>query len=110
MLTRNLWISKGLCYGTRGIVHSIVYDDKYATNSLPIAVIVKFDSYKGPTFANLELCVPITPLACQIEKVVKYLRGRSREFFKKFSLLGIVTNTQEINMKQKQIQQTRNGK
>lgn len=69
MLTRNLWINKGLCNGSRGIVQHIVYDNNYTANSLPIAVVVKFDSYKGPAFAtNLQKCVPIPPLTCQVEK------------------------------------------
>ena len=56
MLTRNLWVDVGLVNGAMGTIW-------YRTGGppdLPIAVMVRFDSYSGPTFPDGT--VPITPL------------------------------------------------
>ena len=61
MLTRNLWTEVGLCNGALGTVYSIIFPDNTNT-SFPIAVIVKFDSYSGPSFlSDFDNCVPIPP-------------------------------------------------
>ena len=63
MLTMNLWPSVGLCNGATGIVIDIVYQTGHAPPSLPIAVIVKFDQYRGPSFSDQETSlVPICPV------------------------------------------------
>lgn len=52
MLTMNLWAEVGLCNGATGRVIDIVYADNHSPPSLPIAVIVKFDHYTGPSFID----------------------------------------------------------
>ncbi|XP_052123357.1 uncharacterized protein LOC127749382 [Frankliniella occidentalis] len=50
MLKRNLWVDGGLVNGSLGTVIDIVYQS--STDISPIAIIVKFDSYYGPTLPN----------------------------------------------------------
>ena len=59
MLTSNLWVDVGLVNGAMGTVQDICYRTG-GPPDLPIAVMVHFDSYSGPTFHNDT--VPITPL------------------------------------------------
>ena len=61
MLTRNLWIEMGLCNGAMGEVKHIVYKDNDVPPALPIAVLVKFNNYCGPTFIDNGL-VPVIPV------------------------------------------------
>ena len=56
MLTSNLWVDVGLI---NGAVQAICYITG-GPPDLPIAVMVRFDSYSGPTFPDGT--VPITPL------------------------------------------------
>ena len=49
MLTMNLWPSVGLCNGATGTVVDFIYDNNLQPPSLPIAVIVQFDEYDGPS-------------------------------------------------------------
>ena len=60
MLTANLWVDKGLVNGAMGTVVGICYRNGDSPPNLPIAVTVKFDSYRGPTLSDGT--VPITPL------------------------------------------------
>ncbi|XP_066929609.1 uncharacterized protein [Clytia hemisphaerica] len=63
MLTRNLWSDVGLCNGSLGTIKDIVFPRNQFPPVLPIAVIVKFDKYTGPSFFDdVENCVPIVPL------------------------------------------------
>ena len=66
MLTRNLWVEKGLCNGSMGTVKQIIYKDHQGPPALPVAVMVKFDKYRGPTFCNSDL-LPIVPVLSCIE-------------------------------------------
>ncbi|XP_055329698.1 uncharacterized protein LOC129582250 [Paramacrobiotus metropolitanus] len=60
MLKRNLWTDKGLVNGSLGFVREIIYAPGTSPDdAMPLAVLVEFDKYKGPTFANN--CVPICP-------------------------------------------------
>ena len=60
MLTRNLWINKGLCNGSIGVVKDIIFDINQGPPSLPIGVIVQFNGYSGPSFCqDMVDCVPI---------------------------------------------------
>ena len=59
MLTTNLWVDVGLVNGAMGTVRAICYRTG-GPPDLPIAVIVRFDSYSGPTFPDGT--VPIIPL------------------------------------------------
>ena len=59
MLTNNLWVDVGLIHGAMGTVEAICYRTG-GPPDLPIAVMVRFDNYSGPTFPDGT--VPITPL------------------------------------------------
>ena len=59
MLTSNLWVDVGLVNGAMGAVQAICYRTG-GPPDLPIAVMIRFDSYSGPTFPDGT--VPITPL------------------------------------------------
>ena len=60
MLTANLWVDKGLVNGAMGTVVAICYRSGQSPPNLPIAVTVRFDSYRGPTLSDGT--IPITPL------------------------------------------------
>ena len=60
MLTSNLWVEVGLVNGAMGTVAAICYSSGQAPPSLPISVMVHFDSYTGPTYPDGT--VPITPV------------------------------------------------
>jgi hypothetical protein len=64
MLTVNLQTETGLVNGTIGTVRDIIFKDDDGPPSLPIAVMVAFDNYNGPTITNLEgeKVVPIVPV------------------------------------------------
>ena len=59
MLTSNLWVDVGLVNGAMRTIQAICYRTG-GPPDLPIAVMVHFDSYPGPTFPDGT--VPITPL------------------------------------------------
>ena len=59
MLTSNLWVDVGLVNGAMGTIQAICYRSG-GPPDLPIAVMVRFDSYSGPTLHDGT--VPITPL------------------------------------------------
>ena len=62
MLTMNLWPAVGLCNGATGTVVDFLYQNNQQPPDLPIAVIVKFDVYRGPSISQtLPSCVPICP-------------------------------------------------
>ena len=65
MLTRNLYSEAGLCNGTPGTVVSILYTDDHRPPSLPVAVLVRFPDYVGPTFNDQPHCVPIPPATAE---------------------------------------------
>ena len=59
MLTSNLWVEMGLVNGAMGTIEAICYlRDK--PPALPVAVMIQFDHYSGPTMYNGT--VPITPI------------------------------------------------
>ena len=60
MLTANLWVDMGLVNGAMGTVVAICYSNGGIPPHLPVAVMVSFDSYQGPTLPDST--VPITPL------------------------------------------------
>ena len=66
MLTANLWPEVGLCNGAAGTVHNILYQEGQQPPNLPIAVLVVFDNYCGPSFLQQHSkCVPIPPITCE---------------------------------------------
>ena len=63
MLTIYLWASVGLCNGATGTIVDIMYAVPRSPPDLPIAVLVKFDDYRGPSFSDdLTSSVPICPI------------------------------------------------
>ena len=66
MLTMNLWPVVGLCNGSTGTVVDIVYARDSQPPDLPIAVIVQFDNYSGPSFSHVPNCVPIPPVTATV--------------------------------------------
>lgn len=62
VLCANLWVDVGLVNGALGTVMAICYDSGQCPPDLPVAVMVRFDSYAGPTLADGT--VPITPQHC----------------------------------------------
>ena len=62
MLTRNLCSRMGLCNGSIGTVKDIIYTENTQPPQLPLAVIVKFDDYVGPSFFTDDChSIPIVP-------------------------------------------------
>ena len=60
MLTMNLWTDVGLCNGTTGTVLDITYANNHQPPDLPIAIIVQFTNYSGPSInSNIPGCPPI---------------------------------------------------
>lgn len=63
MLTMNVWPEVGLCNGATGKVIDIIYAENNFPPMLPIAVVVQFDQYKGPSsISQLPISVPICPI------------------------------------------------
>jgi ATP-dependent DNA helicase PIF1 len=64
MLTANLQTEIGLVNGSMGTVRDIIFSEDQGPPCLPIAVLISFDNYKGPTISSLEgeKVVPITPI------------------------------------------------
>lgn len=62
MLTCNLWVDFGLVNGAMGTIEAICYCTGGPPN-LPIAVMVHFDKYAGPTLHNE--VVPIISIRCK---------------------------------------------
>ena len=60
MLIANLWVNMGLVNGAMGTVQAICYLSGKAPPDLPVAVMVHFDTYSGPTVPDGT--VPITPI------------------------------------------------
>ena len=60
MLTANLWVTMGLVNGAMGTIVAICYTGSGVPPQLPIAVMVRFDSYSGPVYSDGT--VPITPI------------------------------------------------
>lgn len=60
MLTASLCVDMGLVNGAMGTVLAICYSNGGTPLHLPVAVMVHFDSYQGPTLPDGT--VPITPI------------------------------------------------
>ena len=70
MLTINLWASVGLCNGATGTIVDIIYAVAHSPPDVPIAVMVKFDDYRGPSFSdNLPSSVPICPITVSAQSL-----------------------------------------
>ena len=60
MLTSNLWTGVGLVNGAIGTVIAICYKSGQAPPNLPVSVMLRFDSYPGPTLPDGT--IPIVPV------------------------------------------------
>lgn len=70
MLTMNLWSSVGLCNGATGTILDLIYESNHQPPDLPIAVIVHFNDYSGPSISDiLPSCVPICPVTVSIQSL-----------------------------------------
>ncbi|KAE8739488.1 hypothetical protein FOCC_FOCC015019 [Frankliniella occidentalis] len=59
MLRSNLWLAAGLVNGATGTVVDIIYSpDKSPPDDLPVAVMVRFDKYSGPTMPDGTVPIP----------------------------------------------------
>jgi ATP-dependent exoDNAse (exonuclease V) alpha subunit len=63
MLIANIWTEVGLVNGSMGTIQDIIFEGE-GPPSLPIAVLINFDKYEGPTISNTEgiNVVPIVPI------------------------------------------------
>lgn len=62
MLTCNIWAEVGLCNGSFGIIEQIWFAENVGPPNLPIAVLVHFPSYSGPSFLTAcSKCIPVPP-------------------------------------------------
>jgi ATP-dependent DNA helicase PIF1 len=70
MLTSYLWSEVGLVNGAPGEINSILYASSAALPNLPIAAIVRFEQYRGPSIfedRDRDRCVPIAPFSFEWE-------------------------------------------
>ena len=67
MLTSNLWPSVGLVNGACGEIIHIIYSSDSSPPDLPIAVIVKFEDYMGPSISSACSAVPIIPITASLD-------------------------------------------
>ncbi len=75
----NLWTSVGLCNGAKGIIKHIIYQANHNPPDLPIAVMVQFENYRGPSFAGIANGVPISPITISFALIreIAYARGNN---------------------------------
>lgn len=70
MLTTNLWTDVGLCNGATGTVLDFIYAENHQPPDLSVAIIVKFDNYRGPSISHsIPLCVPICPISITFQSL-----------------------------------------
>eukprot|EP00698_Gefionella_okellyi_P004267 TRINITY_DN1395_c0_g1_i1.p1 TRINITY_DN1395_c0_g1~~TRINITY_DN1395_c0_g1_i1.p1 ORF type:complete len:200 (+),score=33.58 TRINITY_DN1395_c0_g1_i1:677-1276(+) len=63
MLSDNVWVEASLCNGAQGYVVGAIFNQDQPPPALPVAVIVQFDGYTGPSIhPHLPRCAPILPL------------------------------------------------
>jgi len=60
MLTMNLSPDVGLCNGATGMIIDFIYHVNHQSPDLPVAVIVQFDDYRGPSISNTLPICPVT--------------------------------------------------
>ena len=62
MLTSSFWIEAGLVNGAVGSMNAICYTSGDGSPHFLVAVMVCFDGYSGPTFADgtVPICIPVT--------------------------------------------------
>lgn len=52
----NLCTDAGFCCGVTVIIVDFIYASNMQPPDLPIAVVVKFDDYAGPSLSNVLMC------------------------------------------------------
>ena len=68
IVTMILWPAVGLCNGATGTVIHFICKNNHQPPDLPIAVIVKFDNYRGPSLSEaLPTCVSICPVTASAQ-------------------------------------------
>ena len=75
MLRSNLWVAAGLTNGSIGTVHGFLFNpqETYANKSLPVAVCVNFDGYRGPAWhPDYPRVVPIPPITAKWMKGIHF--------------------------------------
>ena len=69
MLITNLWVEVGLVNGAVGTVISICYE-RGGPPDLPLAILVKFDNYTGPTFPDQTVPIPLYVILGLLQHVI----------------------------------------
>jgi ATP-dependent exoDNAse (exonuclease V) alpha subunit len=68
MLTTNLWTEIGLVNGSMGSIEDFSWDDGRQTDQLPSVMLIRFDSYNGPSFPDCPVgTIPVFPQTCQFD-------------------------------------------
>lgn len=68
MLTTNLWTEIGLVNGSIGVIKDVSWDDGRQTDQLPSVILIRFDSYAGPSFPGCPVgTVPVFPQTRQFD-------------------------------------------
>ena len=62
-MTCNLWAKVGLCNGSFGTtIEQIWFAENMGPSNLPVAVLVHFPNYSGPSFiTTCSKCIPVPP-------------------------------------------------
>lgn len=63
MLARHIWLDKGFCNGSMGVVEDIIYKEDQYPPAPPLHVVIEFKDYNGPNFLRFyktsDLIVPL---------------------------------------------------
>lgn len=68
MLTTNLWTEIGLVNGSMGSIEDFSWDYGRPTDQLPSVILIRFDSYTGPSFPDCPVgTIPVFPQTRQFD-------------------------------------------
>ena len=86
-MTTNLWQEVGLCNGAAGTVHQILYCDDHQPPDLPVAVLICFDTYAGPSFIpSLPSVLPIPPITFEWAVETQKLSRQQLPLFLRYAI------------------------